>query len=287
MDGKYPILDTRVTNSLQVGAATLNPRLRLDELDGGLATGNRPPGRTSVRASAISATELIVQRAAFELDIAPEEFDALAPSAIPSTDGSMLPYLQIADALPNGSGFCRHLLSDSSIPLTTLIDSILDGEAAWPRNTVDVGNHRAECSTSCYRCLQRYNNRNYHGLLDWRLGLSYLRSLRDPRHECGLDGDFNAFELRDWNAVAERAARQSQTFVPGNQLCIVGSSLKLSAFSLTDSADSWAVIVHPLWKREGLMELLGLKGRYVPVDTFELARRPLTAIERARGEINF
>lgn len=274
----------KVTNSLQLGCARLNPRLRLQELDGGLLTGNRQPGRTSVRSAAISATELIVQRAAFELDIAPEEFDALAPCALPSPDGTVLPHLQIADSLPNGSGFCRHLLSDQSLPLTTLIGSILDDGTTWPRNTVDVGSHRDECSTSCYKCVQRYNNRNYHGLLDWRLGMSYLRSLRNPAHECGLDGDFSAFELQDWPTLAERAAYQSRTFVPGNRLRTVGAGLQLPAFSLNEASTIWAVIVHPLWKREGLMEVLGLQGAYVFVDTFELARRPLAAIQRARGE---
>ncbi|MBZ9887318.1 DEAD/DEAH box helicase [Mesorhizobium sp. BR1-1-3] len=274
----------KITNSLQIGASVLNDRLRLNELDGGLSMGSRSPGRTSVRAAAISATEIVVQRAAFELDIAPEEFDALAPNAMPGKSGALLPYLQIADALPNGSGFCRHLLSDSSLPVTSLINSVLNDTAAWPRRVFDDRGHSDACGTSCYRCLQRYNNRNYHGLLDWRLGLSYLRSLVDQNHTCGLDGNYDAYELTDWRALADRSAADSATFIPRNSRSIVGSTLKLPAFSLSEGSDKWAVVVHPLWRREGLLSFLGLDDRYVPIDTFELARRPLLAIERARSQ---
>jgi hypothetical protein len=72
----------KVTNSLQIGPIRLNSNLRLLDMDVGLAMKNRrDPSRTSVRAAAISATEILVQRAALDLDIAPEEFDALHPTS--------------------------------------------------------------------------------------------------------------------------------------------------------------------------------------------------------------
>jgi len=42
-------------------------------------------------------------------------------------------------------------------------------------------------------CVQQYQNKRYHPLLDWRLGLAYLRSMIDPSFQCGLDGDFDSF----------------------------------------------------------------------------------------------
>ncbi|OWW04432.1 hypothetical protein ATY81_00025 [Rhizobium sp. R72] len=71
-----------------------------------------------------------------DLDIAPEEFDALAPNIMVTSRGERLPYLQISEALPNGSGFCRHLLGDSTIPVAGLIKSILDEVEEWPRRAV-------------------------------------------------------------------------------------------------------------------------------------------------------
>ncbi|MDA4629729.1 hypothetical protein NZA98_01130, partial [Escherichia coli] len=58
------LASTKVTNSLQIGPVKLNPNLRLLDMDIGLSMGRRDPSRTSVRAAAISATEILVQRAA-------------------------------------------------------------------------------------------------------------------------------------------------------------------------------------------------------------------------------
>lgn len=277
------LASTKITNSLQIGPARLNKALRLDDLDVGLSMDRRDPARTSVRAAAVSATELIVQRASLDLDIAPEEFDALAPTILPISGGGHRPYLQLADALPNGSGFCRHLLASNSMPVSELIDSILDDPDAWPRKVLVGDAHQDRCGTSCYRCLQRYNNRNYHGLLDWRLGLSYLRAMRDPDHLCGLDGKFEEqFELSDWQESAEAFAEESRTYLPGNQVKHVGA-LQLPAFSLDSKQRKWAVVVHPLWSRNGLLDRLGVGKEFIPVDTFELSRRPLQVIQRAQN----
>lgn len=56
------------------------------------------------RAAAISATQILVNKAALALDVSPDEFEALEPRL---RSGS--PMLQIADALINGSGLCRRL----------------------------------------------------------------------------------------------------------------------------------------------------------------------------------
>lgn len=62
--------------------------------------------QVSARAAAISATHLLVQKAALELDVAPDEFEALEPRLRGGR-----PVLQIADALINGSGSAGDLES--------------------------------------------------------------------------------------------------------------------------------------------------------------------------------
>lgn len=266
----------KITNSLQIGPRRLNPNLRLLDMD--VSMNKRDAARTSVRAAAISATELIVQRAALELDIAPEEFDNLAPNILKSREGNLLPYLQIADSLPNGSGFCRHLSGDR-MPVTQLVRSIVDDAAKWPRKAVAANDHPGRCETSCYKCLQRYNNRNFHGLLDWRLGLAYLRAIIDPEYDCGFNGDFTAFEVEDWKETAKRLADQTTTFIPGNK---VSSIEGVPTFTLGNGGSHVGVVVHPLWNQERLFDRLGLDHRFVAIDTFELARRPLLVLQRAR-----
>lgn len=273
----------KVTNSLQIGPNLLNENLRLLDMDVGLAMRNRrDPARTSVRAAAISGTEILVQRAAFELDIAPEEFDALAPNIMKSSGKEARPYIQISDALPNGSGFCRHLLGDSKIPVSELLTSILNDAAQWPRKAVSKPGHMKVCGSACYKCLQRYNNRNFHGLLDWRLGLSYLRAFVNPAYECGFDGRYEEFEISDWSVNAHRLAKDTSTFIPGNMVSSVKGRADIPTFSLDEKQRRWGVVVHPLWNQKRLFKMLNLDSSYVPVDSFELARRPLHVLQRAR-----
>ncbi|TCQ09611.1 helicase-like protein [Rhizobium sp. PP-F2F-G36] len=273
----------KVTNSLQIGPNRLNENLRLLDMDVGIAMRNRrDPSRTSVRAAAISATEILVQRAAFELDIAPEEFDALAPNIMKTSGKDARPYIQISDALPNGSGFCRHLLVDSKLPVSNLLASILDDAAKWPRDVVSDANHMKVCGSACYKCLQRYNNRNFHGLLDWRLGLSYLRAFVDPAYQCGFEGDYSKFEISDWRENALRLSQETSTFIPGNKVSNVKGRPDIPMFSLDDRQSRWGVVVHPLWDQKKLFRNLGLDDSHVAVDSFELARRPLHVLQRAR-----
>ncbi|NKN12302.1 DEAD/DEAH box helicase [Rhizobium laguerreae] len=279
------LASTKITNSLQISPIRLNQNLRILDMDIGLSMGRRDPSRTSVRAAAISATEILVQRAALDLDIAPEEFDALAPNIMVTASGERLPYLQISDALPNGSGFCRHLLGDSTIPVSGLIRSILDNADEWPRNAVSDTAHMARCGSSCYRCLQRYNNRNFHGLLDWRLGLAYLRAVADPTYNAGFDRNFGCFEVKDWTATAFDLAEQTKTFIPGNMVDRVKGRSDIPKFSLDDHHNRWGVVVHPLWDAKKLFEREGLDRSHVAVDSFELSRRPLHVLQRARAAV--
>ena len=48
-------------------------------------------GRTSVRAAALSATFILVNRAALELDVDPEEFDVIEPRIFRPSGGVAVP----------------------------------------------------------------------------------------------------------------------------------------------------------------------------------------------------
>jgi hypothetical protein len=148
--------------------------------------------------------------------------------------------------------------------------------------------HDQVCDGACYLCLHRYANRSYHGLLDWRLGLAFLRSLLEPTFRCGLDGRFaDAPEVSDWPALARGYAEQmAQRFGgrSGGETTTIGA---LPAFRFDRAHEDWAVVVHPLWNKDGPTEGLladavaAFGGRNLqPVDTFDLARRPVRVRER-------
>lgn len=242
---------------------------------------------TSVRAAAISAAHILVNRAALELDIDPEEFDVLEPRIHRAPNGQQVPLLQIADHLVNGAGFVERLAApngDGRPLVAQLVSSIVSDEDHYPLSELlredEQRSHPKECDQACYRCLQRYSNQSYHGLLDWRLGLSFLQILNDPAWRCGLDGDFASPALRDWGALARRYVEDLARFSPVEQREAAG----LVAFRIEGMRD-WAVVAHPLWDTDALAGVVGRavdeierETGSVPVftDTFELARRIVT-----------
>jgi DEAD/DEAH box helicase domain-containing protein len=283
----------KTTDALFLAPAHMPAGLRLQQV-GTLEHG----GATAVRAAAVSATHLLVNRAALELDIDPEEFDVIEPR-MHRYDGAAVPLLQITDHLVNGAGFCDRLSrpsSGASQPLVArLVRSMVTDPTAYPLaeflgDPADPQNHARVCDQACYRCLHRYGNQTYHGLLDWRLGLAFLAVLNDRTFDCGLHGDFSSPFLSDWREWAIRYARQMvRNFAP--QTGEARDEGALPAFSLDAQRRHWAIVVHPLWDTSG--ELSGLvrsafeeyraKGGDIRfVDTFDLARQQVAVRERLR-----
>ena len=163
---------------------------------------------TAVRAAALSATFILVNRAALELDVDPEEFDVIEPRLFRPAGGPSLPVLQFADHLVNGAGFCDALGAIDPAIGTPLIGSLLRSATTeldqYPLNEFMRGNHEGSCEQACYRCLLRYRNQPFHGLLDWRLGLAFLSALTDASYRCGLDGNFSGPALEMWPTLVER-----------------------------------------------------------------------------------
>ena len=128
-----------------------------------------------------------------------------------------------------------------------------------------------------------------HGLLDWRLGLCFLRAFVQPEWMCGLDGDYTWPALQDWPEQAERCARLMLRQWGGTADDLVRSSSRqdLLAFRLpTAIAQHRPVVIvrHPLWRwglATGVLEdfraELSLRYPNQPLlswDTFNLSRRP-------------
>jgi hypothetical protein len=244
---------------------------------------------TSVRAAALSATYLVVSRAALYLDLDPEEFDVIEPRLY-KVDGEPVPLLQITDHLVNGAGFCERLArkepADRESLITRLIRSMVSDREQYPLLDLLAKDHPAQCDQACYLCLHRYGNQMYHGLLDWRLGLSFLACLIDPAFSCGLEseGDFRAPFLADWRETAIRLAREMVQRFGGNVRENVREDGPLPAFRLDAKSKNWAIVYHPLWDREsprGLLkqafeEFAQLGGKIAFTDSFELARRQVS-----------
>jgi len=276
----------KTTDSLFLAPKKVRQEARLLPID--------PDGRsvTPVRAAALSAVYILVHRAALHLDIDPEEFDIVEPRVYRPGKGARVPLLQITDHLINGAGFCERLAmpDENGVSLVErLIRSAVQDRDTYPLDEFleeEDLNHPGECDQACYRCLHRYSNQMYHGLLDWRLGLSFLSFLVDSDYSCGLDGFDDDPAMVGWSELAKRYAEDMARFSAGG-----GEAVKvgeLHAFRLSRDTKNFALIVHPLWNcdsspqivEEG-MDALREKGaeRIAFVDTFELARRQVQVRE--------
>lgn len=289
-NGGLPVVDETVrlmsrkrTDSFYMSMRVVPPLLAYDRL------GGRSVYKTSMRAAAVSATQLLLQRAAIELDIGPEEFETLEPRL-----RGGLPLLQIADTLVNGAGFSRRLAGSAGVPSLALqlVRSIVEDGSDRLVSPYFTEDHRQTCNRSCYRCMQRYNNRGYHGLLDWRLGVGFLRSCLDENWKAGLDGNWQAPEVSDWLEIASRSAAELQQLDPVNRSIGDFGSLKLpGVVERKGGSTSTFLIVHPFWRLDEMSTETGLLGEAISavgtgrvyfVDTFEAARRPVKATEFAK-----
>ena len=203
-----------------------------------------------VRAAALSASFIFVNRAALELDIDPEEFDVLEPRRYSESDPR--PMLHITDHHVNGAGYCDWL-SQQEVGepphFATLIASILSRCEEYPLSVFLRADH-VGCDSSCYRCLQRYGNQPYHGLLDWQLGLSFLRCMVDPSHRAGLfEQEFDScVELNRWPTIARRVATQMRDRFHG-EMRMLGPvpAFRIPLPSKKGRMTPWVLVRHPLW----------------------------------------
>jgi hypothetical protein len=225
---------------------------------------------------------MLAQRAALELDIDPEEFDALEPRV-----RNGYPVLQLADHLPNGAGFTRRLASGTDPLALRLIRSmVFDCHSDTLIVGYLEGTHVRTCKAACYRCVQRYGNRSYHGLLDWRLGLAALRTLVAEDWVVGLDGDFvSAPEIADWHDDAMCLAQDVRELMPDRLEVSKVGSMNLPTLYSTGPILERFVLVHPFWDQDAIRGTLedGFSGVTRFIDTFQVSRRPQRVLDLARS----
>ena len=152
----------------------------------------------AVKGAYYSAAFVLRAVVAEKLDIDPEELDISSVRTRDLNDQGYVGELVINDHLENGAGFTAWLShNDNWKQILDIITSNDRKEDTFIGKLLSE-DHANECDTSCYDCLRLYRNMSYHGLLDWRLGISLLRVLSDANHVCGVNGDFDFPELSGW-----------------------------------------------------------------------------------------
>lgn len=243
------------------------------------------------RAAVISAAFLIVNYVSRTiLDIDPEEIEVLEPRVQRLKDGRAVPVLQLADRLVNGAGLCDRLRQVGPGGEAIIVDSmrvLINEGPGSPLVEMLAAKHRNECLQACYRCLHRYGNQAYHGLLDWRLGLDAIALLLDSSYTAGLDGHFTAPGVRDWPMLSLSLANEAASLFGAD----VKQAGNVPIFTL--GKDAWGVVIHPFWRHDAVIqanpELQKLKAggaQLQMVSTFDLSRRMGASVARLRWQAN-
>lgn len=228
----------------------------------------------AVKAAYYSAAFILRSVVGEELDIDPEEIDISSVRAVELDDGTWAGEIIIDDHLENGAGFTawvsqsdnwRRILDKITDPIQdadTFIGKLLSAE------------HSQACQAACYDCLCLYRNMSYHGLLDWRLGISVLRVLSDPGYLCGVNGIFGTPELAGW---LEFAGTLRNTFCESFRYCVPAEYGPLHGWTV---AGRNVIVTHPLWstaRPSGILAEaianIGQDDVFHLVDTFNLHRR--------------
>jgi len=249
----------KTTDVLRFRPSSVLPGLNLDPVH----------SKGGVKAAIYSAAFLLRAAVAETLDVDPEEIE-ICNFHRSEVDGMHVGDIALSDRLANGAGFVRWIADEWEPVLQGILSP--DDPDSFPWQVISP-RHRSSCDSACYDCLKVYRNMTYHGLLDWRLGLSYLRILHDPQYSCGLDGQFTTPELDGWldfatklsGNFASQLGYQHQTWgcLPGFETGIMR-----------------VLIVHPLWDTDNPRRILAeavasAGGASVHcIDTFNLLRRP-------------
>jgi DEAD/DEAH box helicase domain-containing protein len=259
------IASPKTTAVLRIRPAAVPVGLTLDPLTRGAA----------VKAAFYSAAFILRSCVAEVLDIDPDEMDISNVRQVEVQNLSRVGEIVISDHLANGAGFTQWMAGNWS----QLLQAVLDPH---PRPDSFIGllrsdRHRAGCDSSCYDCLRKYRNMNYHGLLDFRLGLSLISTLASPSYECGLDGRFVTADLDGWLL---HATTLRDTFCSAFG-CASADFGPLPGATIGGRA---VIVKHPLWDDMRPSGVLAEAIAAVPqamehafVDTFNVLRRPSSA----------
>lgn len=275
----------KVTDVLRIRPQLVQQALCLDLLARDVQGRMSRSGQgAAVKAAYYSAAFILRSVVAEVLDIDPEEIDISNVRAVELHDGTWAGEIILNDHLENGAGFIAWLSQGDN--WRRILDGIIkpiDHTESFVGKLLSV-EHVEACRAACYDCLCLYRNMSYHGLLDWRLGMSLLRVLSDESHLCGVDGDFTSPEMAGWS---EFSGALRDVFCESFPHCTPAEFGPLHGWTVGGTN---VILSHSLWntaRPSGILAealaVLGPDDVVRIVDTFNLHRRMSWVYQRLGG----
>ena len=257
---KIAIVAPKTTDVLRIRPLAVAPGLLLD-----------PLASAGIRGAYYSASFILRFVAAQELDADPDEFDISDVRVDKLNDGTRVGVIIINDHLANGAGFTAWLGTNWAKILHTSVNPTAASDTF--AGMLFSKSHRDHCDSSGYDCLKNYRNMAYHGLLDWRLGVSLLRAMSSCSFMVGLDGNFGMPDLDGWMNFAFRLRA---SFCRSFSASVPRDFGPLPGFEI---GNKQVLVIHPLWNPKNPIGLLAEamasadQTRIQTMDTFNMLRR--------------
>ena len=291
----YSLASNKNTSLLQIRPKSSIPGFQLNIEIG--CNGESLEFRTQGVKSAIYSAAFIL-RSAFtqHQDVDNAELEVLGLRVYQAADGTFVTGFSYADKLPNGSGFSQKLSEN----LAEYVALCLDPEAKigneilpYIKDLLSVNNQQ-KCVAADYTNLLNYGNKRFHPILNWRLGISFLRILKGDSND--IDKVLNANpEIPEFGFYYGK-----ETWLKGvaKQLEEFKSEYRIEAeliedFSLPflqlNNQDVVIIPNHPLWYITNLGENplirqiiseLPSNTKVIYVDSFNLTNRPGDCYEK-------
>lgn len=236
-----------------------------------------PRAFTTARSGAAYSAGFFLRKALGNLlDIDPSEVEI---ASIRSDTGSRVE-LFLCDSLPNGSGFVDYMYYN----FEAILDSILLRYPNGIGMVVFDPDHLQKCQTACPTCLMEYTNRSFHHLLDWSLGVSWLRLLKEGgAYGCGLGFDDREMypEIQHYFDNAMAWKEKILKWFP-DKYTEYPDQAGIPVFQTQRKPQRLVAIIHPLWDTHAVrpgstLEQLqaATQGQDICyIDVFNLERRP-------------
>lgn len=225
------------------------------------------------KAAAYSAAFLLKKAAEGVLDL---EHSEVGVATVRQLNESNFPQIILFDTLANGAGFCSEMSKD----ITKYLDYALTGRLGAALAAEHHSKMPGGCLAACPKCISNHTNQAFQPILDWRLGLDYIRVLRDKDENLGSNGSGSFYS--DWVSGYARPLAQA---VAGYGIGLeLSEDISHPVLVRSSGGNKLAIIVvHPLWKSESsvvlkisdeIIEKLGADFEVRIADTFNLTRRP-------------
>ena len=127
-----------------------------------------------------------------------------------------------------------------------------------------------------------FRNQKFHTILDWRLGLSYLRMLKGGEEDLILSADSNLHEFKNFNGEPTWLKGFNELFKNWVETLEIGKYHERYGLPICLNGNEVIIGTHPLWdirNPKGLLEKVVTEQKNNDrtikfIDSFNILRRP-------------